>query len=673
MARKKKRTYGVSPGPGAPKGTTDYTVNSQSTSSQQSQGSSGYSGSNKSGTDAKGNQTVEESSLLGNDQNTNYADNANSQNNNSGGSSGDSQQQVATPAPTPAPVPMPDQIRNELKGWGGTTEQIDQILASLGEDDLDVLLDELKNVPQEDRIVYLIDNFGDAVTDWGGAGGTQAIPLNDATRASELQKPQDQRLQEAVDRQVLGSSTGEGLTPNDDGSFTDEDTKITYYRAEDGKLTDRDGNVRYDPGTGLAAEIDYNREQQSLAEQGLYGNQGVVSDIQQTATDYGNFADQTRASLDDPRNDFALQITGEINNFLNGKGTGKGFLDYQADLLGAGDTFKQQMGVLSQQYDEAYAQNQGDINRLRGDYASMTENYAKELNPLRNDLGGVRERLGQVSQGQMDVAKDASDRAYYNRLRDTLYADATDNIGRQTEAGMDSIRQNFAASGADPTSPAFLAAMKDLQQGRSDAMVSARRKAILDSYGLGSQMLGQRSQALSGAGAALGAEGSAIGAEMGALDSLYGMKSAGLQADANLTGQQMQNRMNMLNTRGDMIGNMYNISRDNANTGIQGLNTVLNANTNAINTKANQFYKNIGLNNDLYSGQMDFLGKSANALGNQLNYYDTQRQNAFDTLLEANQGQKSDAYLYGTLQELYEKNNMEMPDFVNNAFGNKNG
>jgi len=299
-----------------------------------------------------------------------------------------------TPAPTPVPVPMPDQIRNELKGWGGTTEQIDQILASLGENDLDVLLDELKNVPQEDRIVYLIDNFGDAVTDWGGAGGTQAIPLNDATRASELQKPQDQRLQEAVDRQVLGSSTGEGLTENADGSFTDPNTGTTYYRGDDGKLTDRDGNVRYDPGTGLAAEIDYNREQQSLAEQGLYGNQGVVSDIQQTATDYGDFADQTRASLDDPRNDFALQITGEINNFLNGRGTGKGFLDYQADLLGAGDTFKQQMGVLSQQYDDAYAQNQGDINRLRGDYASMTETYAKELNPLRNDLGGVRDRLG---------------------------------------------------------------------------------------------------------------------------------------------------------------------------------------------------------------------------------------------------------------------------------------
>ena len=118
-----------------------------------------------------------------------------------------------------------------------------------------------------------------------------------------------------------------------------------------------------------------------------------------------------------------------------------------------------------------------------------------------------------------------------------------------------------------------------------------------------------------------------------------------------------------------MIGNMYNIDRTNAQTGMEGLNTVLNANTNAINAKSNQFYKNIGLESDLYSGQMDMLGKSANAVGNQLSYFGGQKDKAFNTLIEANQGQKSDAYLYGTLQELYEKNNMEMPDFVNNAFG----
>jgi hypothetical protein len=605
----------------------------------------------------------------GDDSGSNTSDSSNSNN------------PTTTTTTTAAPVPIQDQIRNELKGWGGTTEQIDKIIQKLSTPDrlpngdpgpgnsvadLETLLDNLKNVPQEDRIIYLIDNFGNAVTNWGGAGGTQAIPLNDATRASELQKPQEQRLQEAVDLQVLGSSTGEGLTKNADGSFTDPDTNITYYRGDDGKLTDRDGNVRYDPGTGLADRIDADQGRADTLANTLYGPgvNSITSQLQTQANDYDTFVSDTVDSLDDPANDFALQVGGALQTFLNGVNGQKGFLAYQKELLGAGDTYKQQMGVLSQQYDDAYAQNQGDINRLRGDYASMTETYAKELNPLRNELGDVRDRLGRVSQGQMNVARDASDRAYYNRLRDTLYADATDNIGRQTEAGMDSIRQNFAASGADPTSPAFIAAMKDLQQGRSDAMVSARRQAILDSYGLGGQMLGQRSQALSGAGAAIGAEGNAIGAEMGALGNLYGVKSQGLQADAALTGQQMQNRLAGLNTRGDMIGQLYNIGANNAQLGMQGLNTVLNTKLQGINTSADQFYKNIGLTNDLYRSNMDVTAGLGNAIGSGLNYYSGQADKNFNTLLEANQGAKSDAFSFAQLENWFNENKQEMPDFL---------
>ena len=612
-------------------------------------------------------------------------------NTDSGGSDNNQQQVVATTTTAAAPVSIQDQIRNELKGWGGTTEQIDAILTRLvmGERkptsgdpdddpygpgtsnaDLTTILNQLKEVPEEDRIVYLIDNYGgDVIEEWGGAGGTQAIPLNDATRASELQKPQEQRLQEAVDLQVLGSSTGEGLEDNGDGSFTDLDTGTTYYRGEDGKLTDRDGNVRYDPGTGLAAQIDYNQQQQSLAEQQLYGDEGLVSDITNLSSDYASFTDATRDSLDDPNNDFAGLINNQLNAFLHGDYGQKGFLDYQADLLGASKDFKAQLGDLSTQYDQAYAQNQGDVNRLRDDYNRLSTDYARDLAPYQTDLAGIRQRLGDVTQGQFDIARDAKDESYYSKLRDVLYRDAANQIQQQTDSSRDSIQQMYASSGADPTSPAYMTAMTDLQNNRVKATQSAQRQALLDSYGLGSQMLGNRSQALSGAGAALGAEGSAIGAEMGALNSLYGIRNSALQADASLTGQQMQNRIGALNTRGDMIGRLYNVNRDAATTGMQGLNTVMNTNINAINSRSDQFYKNIGLQNDLYGGQMDSLGNAANAVGNQLNYYGAQRQNAFDTLLEANQGQKSDAFSYATLEKLYGDAGMEMPDFVNNAFG----
>lgn len=577
-----------------------------------------------------------------------------------------SNQPAAQTSTTPAPVPMPDQIRNELKGWGGTTEQIDQILASLGEDDLDVLLDELQNVPEEDRIVYLIDNFGDAVTDWGGAGGTQAIPLNDATRASELQKPQEQRLQEAVDRAVLGSSTGEGLDDNGDGSFTNKETGVTYYRGDDGKLTDREGNVWYDPGTGLADRMDANQDRADTLANTLYGpgEDSITSQLQSQAEGYDTFVSDTVSSLEDPANDFASQVGSALQQFLNGSDGQPGFLQYQKELLAAGDTYKDNATALQQDFDKAYDLNQADINQLRGEYALMTDRYAKDLSPLREDLGDVRQRLGKVSQGQMDVAKDASDRAYYGRLRDTLYADASDTVDRQTEAGMDSIRQSFAASGADPNSPAFLAAMKDLQQNRADAMVGARRKAILDSYGLGSQMLGNRSQALSGAGAAIGAEGNAINAEMGALGNLYNVEAQGQQAMAGLTGQQMQQRLAALNTRGDMIGQLYNINANNAQLGMQGLNTVLGTRLQGINTAADQFYKNIGLTNDLYRSNMDVTAGLGNAIGSGLDYYSKQYDKDFGTLLEANQGAMSNAFSFAELENWFDENNQEMPDFL---------
>jgi len=492
-------------------------------------------------------------------------------------------------------------------------------------------LGELQAVPESGRLDFLSENYGDVVKVWSGSNTELPTPINEATIAADKQPSTVEETQQAVNEQVLGTpSTSEGLygsednvylsedgdvfflqddgrvvdkdgnvefdtdtfsleeknlTPLEEGSFVDGEGNV-FYETEDGTIVDEDGNVRREEGTGLAAEIESSGEQATLAEQELYGEGGLVDQIGQVATDYGTFAEETRDALDAPENDFASQITSEINDFIYGANEGEemGFLDYQADLLGAGEDYKTQMTSLMHQYDEAYDENVDDVNRLRGEYASMTQGYESELNPLRNDLGDVRDRLGEVSEGQMGVARDAADRSYYNRLRDTLYADATDNIGRQTEAGMDSLRQNFAASGADPTSPAFIAAMKDLQQGRSDAMVSSRRKAILDSYGLGGQMLSQRSQALSGAGNAIATEGNAISAEMGALDSLYGMRAQGLQADANLTGQLMSQRMNKLNTRGDMIGNIYNIDRTNATTGIEGLNTVLGARTNAINT-----------------------------------------------------------------------------------------
>jgi len=62
------------------------------------------------------------------------------------------------------------------------------------------------------------------------------------------------------------------------------------------------------------------------------------------------------------------------------------------------------------------------------------------------------------------------------------------------------------------------------------------------------------------------------------------------------------------------------------------------------------------------------LGQSANAVGGQLSYFDDKEQTAFDTLLEANQGGKSDTFTFANLERTYQEAGMEVPDFIRNMF-----
>lgn len=551
-----------------------------------------------------------------------------------------------TPAPAPAPAappPTPQELlTTELSSWGGTEEQIQAIMDSLGETsdaDLTTLTNQLKEVPKEERIVYLIDNFGDAVQEWGGAGGTTAIPLNDATRGAELQKSPEERLQAAVDMEVMGSSTGKGLDDNGDGSFTDPESGTVYYKDKNGTFTDRDGNVRYDPGTGLAAQAkDFRDKESGLADE-LYGEDGITDQIKTLGTDYNKFVDDSIDSMDfekNPQNDFASAIGGHIDSFLNGytdETTGevhKGFLDYQSDLMDAGETYK------------------GEASTLKADYDKTYGDYQKDLDPLRSQIQGVNKKLGGVADMSLDVAKDAGSANYYNKLSDLYYSQAQDSIEAGSRGAKAALNESYANAGMDPSSPAFTKAMTDLANSRADAMVSAKRQSVLDSYGLGSQMLNNRSNALGNAGAALSNQMAGIGTEMGAMDSLYGVKLAGL-------GQ-----------RNDMIGQIYNIGANNAQMGMQGASTVLESNINKTNTKANQFYKNMDTTNSLYGAQGNMLNNTANALGAGVSYYGGKGDQAFNTLVEANQGNKSDAWSFGTLQKMYEEEGIKMPDFVKN-------
>jgi hypothetical protein len=278
------------------------------------------------------------------------------------------------------------------------------------------------------------------------------------------------------------------------------------------------------------------------------------------------------------------------------------------------------------------------MKTLSGLYDTAYAGYEGDLRPLRDEIGGVREKLGGVADAELDVAKDAGSNDYYTRLSNLLYEQSRDEVNRGARGAQETLNTMYANAGLDPSSPAFTAAMTDLAQSRSDALVSSRRQAILDSYGLGSDMLSNRSNALSGAGSALSSQISAIGSEMGALDSLYGVKMEGL------------------NTRRDMIGQVYGADKDIAATGISGLNTVLNTNLKGIGADQDQYYKGLDLTQGSFNTKFDNFGKEFNITRGLFDLYNKEGTDALNLILDKYQGDTSNQLTLETLKQYAEEN-----------------
>ena len=510
-----------------------------------------------------------------------------------------------------------NQLVTNLRNKGGTDEQIQAILDSRdgSADSYTNLLDDVADLSGDAWNSYIADNFAknNVLPDNTWGSGTTAYTIDDATLATTNPTSTADSAQQAVDTSVLGKSGLDDLrnTPG----FVEENGKYYLNQLdEDGNpVKDASGNpVRQEfavdennnqivyvggdksgdrwsvPGTSKADTVDQMGEDERAAYESIKG----------LTEEYGQFGKDTLAAIDAPENDFAGQINAQLNQFLNGyTGTDgkpvKGFLDYQSDLEGAGQTLKTDMQGLQGMYDQAYA------------------SYEGELDPLRNQMGTITDM-------SMDVARDANDQNYYTRLKDTLYADAQESINRSASGARDTLNQTYANAGLDPSSPAFTAAMRDLAQSRADSERSANRQAILDSYGLGSQMLTNRSNALTGAS-------NAIGAEMGALDSLYGVKLQGL------------------NNRKDMIGQIYNVDQNNATVGMQGLNTVLDTGLKGISANQTQFNKNIDLTNSIYSNLI-------NAQSGIRNLADQEGRTAEGDLIDFSNAGKSDDFTYGSFE-----------------------
>ena len=104
-----------------------------------------------------------------------------------------------------------------------------------------------------------------------------------------------------------------------------------------------------------------------------------------------------------------------------------------------------------------------------------------------------------------------------------------------------------------------------------------------------------------------------------------------------------------------MIGQIYNVDKNNATVGMQGLNTVLDTGMKGISANQTQFNKNIDLTNSIYSNLIKTQSEIRNIA-------DQEGRTAEGDLIDFSNAGKSDDFTYGSfelaLQQAYPDGNI---------------
>lgn len=554
-----------------------------------------------------------------------------------------------------------------------------------------------------DELGGLRDEYGDFLTSYTGGEVTPAVAQQlgwtnngDGTYTDPSDPSKTYTLNEETGTLESDgvAATTEGLnTQNDFASQINEQLNLFLNGPKDA-----DGNpVTDDEGNPIKGFLDIQADLSSAAENLRDENQAVTGYTDEDGNWVSGEYDKQLDTLKNYITDYqkgTQSLTGSYNpdkiiydedgNQI-GKGGWEGGLYDQAyqDLAGKTEAYKTKFGTLADAYEKAY------------------KGYEDDLAPLTTEARRVRNQLGDIGDMSLRVANDANNPNYYSRLQDLYYQDAKDTIDRTTRGARDSLNQQYAQAGLDPSSPAYTAAMMDLQNSRSDALRSSRRQAILDSYGLGSQMLGNRQSSLTSAANTRMGEMTGLNNEMNALDSLYGVKLQGLNSrqdmigkmyniDLNLSDQQFnmlgarQDALNQnLNTNLDLYGveldrlqNRTDTAKSNFDTAATladiyntGLQTQLTTNLEGLKANQSQFQNDRQFGLDALDQRLKLLGLEFDAQGNIRQTADTQGTDASDNLVDLYTGGKSDALTYATLEDLAKQRGEELDPWIKDVFG----
>jgi len=381
--------------------------------------------------------------------------------------------------------------------------------------------------------------------------------------------------------EITFNDAGEAVT----GGRTVTIGEVTYTEQGDGSFQDPTGNIlQTDGSTATADRYTFNGQPVEVDAQGnvieettVYDRvENVVSDL----LDEGGAIDLAEQDISDMRDmgqaiadigdRFGAYTTDAAGNpVYNPESFEARFGEYETQLVGStpGE------GGVAQDYQEV-------INRLRP-YESMAQDLASDYDEV-----GAQYR---------EMFNESRSPTPYRNYLDLLYSDAADQVRQSAQGVRDTLNTQFAQSGMSPNSPAYTAALMELENNRTASLQQARRQAAIDSFNMGAQAMSNSASLLGGVERSLAGRGTAYGMGINTLLSegnLISNKANALMQGVGLLGQQAGSALQQADLYNTAAGISANAANQQLAAGGQAINFANTGVSNVGNYLQNQLAAN---------------------------------------------------------------------------------
>ena len=279
------------------------------------------------------------------------------------------------------------------------------------------------------------------------------------------------------------------------------------------------------------------------------------------------------------------RVEGVVSNLLGPGGAldlAQGDVNNIRGLGSAIEAIGDRFGAYTQNEDGSFTYNpnsfEGRYNAYESQMQGITSDYQSVIDrlvPYEDRAMGLADDYDALGRDFDELYTESRDPNAYRGWQDLIYADSRDQINRGAVGARDTLNASFANAGADPNSPAYTAALMELEKSRGEQLTSARRQAALDAFNMGSQSLSNSANLLGGVERSLAGRGMAYGMGINTLMSqgnLISNKANSILQGVGLLNQQAGAAAQQAGMYGTAAGLSSTAAGQQLNVGNAGLN-----------------------------------------------------------------------------------------------------